>query len=74
MIEYDENFILWRHHHVLMVERMIGRKPGTGGTEGVSYLSSTLGKRGFPELWAVRTRIGTGSWGGRTPDGGGCPA
>ena len=62
MIEYDENFSLWRHRHILMVERMIGGKKGTGGTEGVRYLSTTLGKRCFPELWEVRTRIGGGAW------------
>ena len=35
LIEYDENFSLWRHRHILMVERMIGRKRGTGGTDRV---------------------------------------
>ncbi|MFQ5702037.1 MAG: tryptophan 2,3-dioxygenase [Acidobacteriota bacterium] len=57
MIEYDENFLLWRYHHVRMVERMIGRKRGTGGSEGVSYLTTTLAKRCFPELWEVRTHL-----------------
>lgn len=64
MIEYDENFQLWRYHHVRMVERMIGRKPGTGGSEGVGYLQRTLDKRCFPELWEVRTRLsGSGDYG-----------
>jgi tryptophan 2,3-dioxygenase len=57
MIEYDENFQLWRFHHVRMVERMIGNKIGTGGSEGVRYLASTLPKRCFPELWDVRTLL-----------------
>jgi tryptophan 2,3-dioxygenase len=61
MIEYDENFQLWRHHHILMVERMIGNKRGTGGSEGVNYLATTLRKRCFPELWEVRTHLGDGS-------------
>ncbi len=60
LIEYDENFLLWRHHHVLMVERMIGMKQGTGGSEGVGYLRTTLGRKCFPDLWAVRTRISRG--------------
>jgi tryptophan 2,3-dioxygenase len=73
MIEYDENFQLWRYHHVTMVERMIGHKRGTGGTDGVSYLLTTLRKRSFPELWEVRTRIGgDGGYGGGT-GGGGAP-
>src|SRR5262245_5850624 len=33
LVEYDEYFSLWRLHHVMMVERMIGAKPGTGGSE-----------------------------------------
>ena len=61
MIEYDENFQLWRYHHVRMVERMIGRKSGTGGSDGVGYLSRTLDKRFFHELWEVRTHLSGGS-------------
>ena len=58
LVEVDECLALWRAHHVQMVERMIGSKRGTGGSEGVSYLQSTLPKRAFPDLWRVRTRIG----------------
>jgi tryptophan 2,3-dioxygenase len=58
LIEYDERFCLWRERHVRMVERMIGHKIGTGGSEGVSYLQRTLEKKFFPELWAVRTDLG----------------
>ncbi len=57
LISHDEQIQLWRFHHVRMVERMIGFKSGTGGTEGVAYLQSTLGKKGFPDLWAVRTHL-----------------
>jgi tryptophan 2,3-dioxygenase len=57
LIEYDENFMLWRQHHVLMVERMIGMKQGTGGSEGVGYLRTTLSRKCFPDLWEVRTHI-----------------
>ena len=65
MIEYDENFQLWRYHHIRMVERMIGHKPGTGGSEGVGYLAKTLDKRCFPDLWDVRTHLaGGGAYGG----------
>jgi len=58
LIEIDECLALWRAHHVQMVERMIGSRRGTGGSEGVPYLQSTLPKRAFPDLWRVRTRIG----------------
>jgi tryptophan 2,3-dioxygenase len=61
LIEFDERVRLWRGRHVLMVERMIGMKPGTGGSLGVSYLQSTLTRRFFPELWEVRTVLGESS-------------
>ena len=57
LIEHDENIALWRSHHVMMVERMLGMKPGTGGSEGVGYLKTTLNKKFFPELWEARTRL-----------------
>lgn len=57
LVEHDENIALWRYHHVLMVERMMGLKRGTGGSEGANYLRSTLEKRFFPELWEARTHL-----------------
>ncbi len=61
LIEYDELFQTWRFRHVQMVERVIGAKIGTGGSPGAAYLRTTLGKRFFPALWDVRTRLGA-SW------------
>ena len=58
LIEFDERFLLWRGRHVRMVERMIGQRPGTGGSSGAQYLEGTLGYRFFPELWEVRTYLG----------------
>lgn len=63
LIEFDERTLLWRGRHVRMVERMIGQKRGTGGSPGVSYLEKTLRYRFFPELWEVRTYLGSGSYG-----------
>lgn len=57
LIEHDENIALWRSHHVLMVERMLGMKRGTGGSEGVGYLQTTLTKKFFPEIWEARTYL-----------------
>lgn len=54
MVEHDQNILLWRFHHVRVVERLIGTKTGTGGSSGVEYLSSTLQRRAFPILWEVR--------------------
>jgi tryptophan 2,3-dioxygenase len=59
LIEHDEYFSLWRSHHIKMVERMVGAKPGTGGSEGVGYLQKTLAKKFFPELWEARTYLST---------------
>jgi tryptophan 2,3-dioxygenase len=55
LLTYDELFALWRQRHVLMVERQIGSKTGTGGSTGASYLRTTLSKRFFPELWDLRS-------------------
>jgi len=57
LIEHDENIALWRYNHVLMVERMLGMKPGTGGSEGAGYLRKTLDKKFMPELWEARTHL-----------------
>jgi tryptophan 2,3-dioxygenase len=40
-----------------MVERTIGHKMGSGGSSGVGYLSSTLFRSVFPDLWAIRSRF-----------------
>ena len=57
LVDLDDAMATWRHKHVLTVERIIGGKTGTGGTAGVTYLSGTVGKRAFPELWSLRTML-----------------
>ncbi len=57
LLDHDETFALWRARHVLMVERQIGSKTGTGGSTGAQYLRSTLSKRFYPELWDVRSQL-----------------
>lgn len=57
LIEHDETIVTWRYQHILMVERMLGMKRGTGGSEGVGYLMTTLSKKFFPELWEARTHL-----------------
>ena len=54
LVSHDQNLMLWRFHHVRVVERLIGSKMGTGGSAGVRYLESTLTKRAYPMLWHVR--------------------
>ena len=67
LVEHDENISLWRYHHVLMVERMLGMKPGTGGSEGVGYLMTTLTKKFYPEIWEARTHLQASSSPGEQP-------
>jgi tryptophan 2,3-dioxygenase len=67
LLEHDEYFSLWRTHHIRMVERMVGAKRGTGGSEGIGYLRLTLEKKFFPELWEARTYLEVGH------NGAGCP-
>ncbi|MBK7392153.1 MAG: tryptophan 2,3-dioxygenase [Chloracidobacterium sp.] len=57
LIEHDEQIISWRYNHILMVERMLGMKRGTGGSDGVGYLMTTLSKKFFPEIWEARTHL-----------------
>ncbi|CAN5265390.1 tryptophan 2,3-dioxygenase [soil metagenome] len=57
LLDHDELFSVWRQRHVLMVERQIGAKTGTGGSTGVSYLRTTLDKKFYPELWDLRSYL-----------------
>ena len=57
LVDLEDFFRQWRFRHVTTVERIIGGKPGTGGTEGVAYLRGLLEIRLFPELWDLRTAL-----------------
>jgi tryptophan 2,3-dioxygenase len=59
LVDLEEAFQLWRFRHLKTVERMIGSKPGTGGSSGIGFLRGALELTFFPELYAVRTEIGT---------------
>jgi tryptophan 2,3-dioxygenase len=58
-VDVEDNFQLWRFRHVLTVRRTIGHKTGTGGSSGVGFLQRALDLTFFPELYAVRTEIGS---------------
>ena len=58
LIDIDEHFQLWRFRHMKTVERIIGYKPGTGGSSGVDFLKKVVDLTFFPELLDVRTAIG----------------
>ena len=57
VVELEELMVLWRTRHARMVERVIGRRVGTGGSSGVDYLDQTTKIRVFTELWTVRTLL-----------------
>lgn len=58
LVDIEESFQLWRFRHLKTVERIIGHKPGTGGSSGVAFLQRALDIRFFPELIDVRGEIG----------------
>jgi len=58
LVDIEESFQLWRFRHLKTVERIIGHKPGTGGSSGVAFLKRALDRAFFPELIDVRTAIG----------------
>jgi tryptophan 2,3-dioxygenase len=57
LLEHDELAAAWRARHVVMVERMIGTKTGTGGSSGADYLRSRLHLRYYPLLWDMRSTL-----------------
>jgi tryptophan 2,3-dioxygenase len=57
LVDHDQKLLMWRFHHVRVVERLISTKQGTGGSPGVEYLQSTLKHRAFPLLWEARGEL-----------------
>jgi tryptophan 2,3-dioxygenase len=55
LMDHDGRLAVWRHQHMMMAGRQIGRRPGTGGSEGMAYLDTTLAERLYPILWEVRS-------------------
>jgi tryptophan 2,3-dioxygenase len=57
LLAHDQSWAMWRARHVLMAERQIGTKPGTGGSAGGGYLRPRVPLRFYPELWELRSRL-----------------
>jgi tryptophan 2,3-dioxygenase len=57
LVDLDEGLQEWRYRHVKMVQRTIGTRRGTGGSDGAAYLMTTLHRSVFPDLWAIRSQL-----------------
>ncbi len=57
LVDLEDWYLQWRFRHMTSVERIIGMRPGTGGSSGVGYLRQALSRRFFPELWELRTEL-----------------
>ncbi|MCC5861419.1 MAG: tryptophan 2,3-dioxygenase [Gammaproteobacteria bacterium] len=55
LVDVDQQLQIWRYHHMKTVERIIGRRRGTGGSDGVAYLRRGIDVQCFPELWLLRS-------------------
>lgn len=63
LLAFDQALVIWRQRHARMVERVIGRRVGTGGSSGVEYLDQSANAyRIFGDLWAVRTVLVGREW------------
>jgi tryptophan 2,3-dioxygenase len=51
-------FTEYRWHHFVGTQRILGLKPGSGGSAGVGWLQAITEHRFFPELWTIRTQLG----------------
>jgi tryptophan 2,3-dioxygenase len=57
LVAFEDHLSQYRWRHFTSVARIIGEKPGTGGSAGVGWLRHVVDHRYFPELWSVRTRL-----------------
>lgn len=59
LVDIEDSFQNWRFRHMSTVQRIIGTKTGTGGSTGVPFLRRALDLTFFPELYSVRSLIGS---------------
>ena len=58
VIKIDEQFTVWRYRHAQMVQKMLGKKIGTGGSSGHDYLKGTTEKHKiFTDLYNIFTLL-----------------
>jgi tryptophan 2,3-dioxygenase len=57
LVDIEDAFQNWRFKHMYTVQRIIGGRPGTGGSSGVPFLKRAIDTSFFPELFAIRTEL-----------------
>jgi tryptophan 2,3-dioxygenase len=57
LTDVAEQFSDWRYKHLVAVQRTMGAKPGSGGSAGAAWLTRSLARVVFPELWSARTAM-----------------
>jgi tryptophan 2,3-dioxygenase len=57
LVDIEDSFQNWRFKHMYTVQRIIGSRPGTGGSSGVPFLKKAIETSFFPELFAIRTDL-----------------
>jgi tryptophan 2,3-dioxygenase len=50
LLDLSDALWRWRVEHLDLACRLIGDRPGTGGSSGTRYLAARLGRRAFPVL------------------------
>ena len=57
LMDVAERVTRWRHRHLVAVKRTMGGKPGSGGSNGLTWLARNAEKDVFPELWRLRDTL-----------------
>jgi len=57
LVDIEDAFQNWRFKHMYTVQRIIGSRPGTGGSSGVPFLKKAIDTSFFPELFAIRNEL-----------------
>ena len=57
LVDIEDAFQNWRFKHMYTVQRIIGNRPGTGGSSGVPFLKKAIDTSFFPELFAIRSDL-----------------
>lgn len=57
LTEVADQFDNWRYQHLKVVQRAMGAKVGSGGSDGLGWLRRSMDQVVFPEIWSARTSM-----------------